>query len=45
MLWSVVLQRHVKEEDFPVAFGMDKEAFKNLQPWKKLDLKKRANLF
>eukprot|EP00127_Corallochytrium_limacisporum_P002763 Clim_evm7s139 gene=Clim_evmTU7s139 len=36
---------HISDEDFKVAFGMDREAFEKLPQWKKVVKKKEADVF
>lgn len=38
-------EEYLNDEDFVVAFGMEREDFAKLAPWKKMDLKKKAGLF
>ncbi|CAI8057780.1 Actin-binding LIM protein 2 [Geodia barretti] len=39
------LEHYLSDEDFWSVFKMARDSFRALQPWKQLDLKKRANLF
>jgi actin-binding LIM protein len=39
------LEQYLSDEDFKAVFKMERASFAGLQAWKKLDLKKRANLF
>ena len=39
------LEQHLSVEDFEKIFGMSKNGFSNLPPWKQSDLKKKAKLF
>lgn len=39
------LQQHLSDEDFLIAFNMSRENFAGLTKWKKIELKKKANLF
>lgn len=39
------LQQHLSDEDFLIAFNMSREDFTGLTKWRKIDLKKKANLF
>lgn len=39
------LELYLSDDDFRAVFKMSRASFQSLQPWKKLDLKKRANLF
>jgi hypothetical protein len=39
------LEHYLSDEDFWSVFKMTRDSFRALQPWKQLDLKKRANLF
>ena len=41
----IVPQHYLSDEDFWSVFKMTRDSFRALQPWKQLDLKKRANLF
>ena len=38
-------QQHLSDEDFHEVFGMDRDAFRSLQSWKQIDLKKKVHLF
>jgi len=38
-------EKYLQDEDFMEAFGMERESFERLPPWKQQNLKKQANLF
>jgi len=38
-------QQHLSDEDFQEVFRMDRDAFRSLQSWKQIDLKKKVHLF
>lgn len=39
------LEQYLSDKDFQAVFRMSRESFYQLQAWKKIDLKKKANLF
>jgi hypothetical protein len=41
----LVQEEYLSEEEFEVVFGMDKEDFQAMPPWKRINAKKAKGLF
>jgi hypothetical protein len=42
---SPLQEEYLSEEEFEVVFGMDKEDFRAMPPWKRINAKKAKGLF